>query len=147
MVPFPALPVPVQLVPFLHHGPEILLGAGCFLQPPYSFRPNLPFQPLIADWGGFFFLVLQLRFIVDGMLVLLQLIFQLCQTFFCKCLFQRFLRPSACLIVPSGEATLGIQKLVIRQIRHDPTSFQKNILRFFKNGSVLHPGFLLLVKE
>ena len=53
----------------------------------------------------------------------------------------------ACSIVPSSEATLGIQKLVIRQIRHDPTSFQKNILRFFKNGSVLHPGFLLLVKE
>ena len=26
MVPFPALPVPVQLVPFLRHGPEILLG-------------------------------------------------------------------------------------------------------------------------
>ena len=81
------------------------------------------------------------------MFVLLQLIFQLSQTFFRKRLFQRFLRPSACLIVPSGEATLGIQKLVIRQIRHDPTSFQKNILRFFKNGSVLHPGFLLLVKE
>ena len=77
------------------------------------------------------------------MLVLLQLIFQLGQTFFRKRLFQRFFCPS----VPSGEVTLGIQKLVIRQIRHDPTSFQKNILRFFKNGSVLHPGFLLLVKE
>ena len=148
MVPFPALPVPVQLVPFLHHDPEILLRAGGFLQPPYGLGPHLPFQPLIADRGGFFFLVLQLRFIVNGMLVLLQLIFQLGQTFFRKRLFQRFLRcTSACLIVPSGEATLGIQKLVIRQIRHDPTSFQKNILRFFKNGSVLHPGFLLLVKE
>ena len=147
MVPFPALPVPVQLVPFLHHGPEILFGAGSFLQPPYGLGSHLPFQPLFADRGGFFFLVFQLRFIVDGMLVLLQLIFQLSQTFFRKRLFQRFLRPSACPIVPSGEATLGIQKLVIRQIRHDPTSFQKNILRFFKNGSVLHPGFLLLVKE
>ena len=143
MVPFPALPVPVQLVPFLHHGPEILFGAGGFLQPPYGLGPNLPFQPLFADRGGFFFLVLQLRFIVDGMLVLLQLIFQLGQTFFRKRLFQRFFRPS----VPSGEATLGIRKLVIRQLRHDPTSFQKNIFRFFKNGSVLHPGFLLLVKE
>ena len=81
------------------------------------------------------------------MLVLLQLAFQLGQTFFRKRLFQRFFCPSACPIVPSGEATLGIQKLVIRQIRHDPTSFQKNILQFFKNGSVLHPGFLLLVKE
>ena len=148
MVPFPAFPVPVQLVPFLHHDPEVLFGAGGFLQPPYSFQPDLPFQPLFADWGGFFFLALQLRLIVDGMLVLLQLTFQLGQTFFRKRLFQRFLRrPSACPIVPSGEATLGIQKLVIRQIRHDPTSFQKNILRFFKNGSVLHPGFLLLVKE
>nr|WP_297284216.1 TRAP transporter substrate-binding protein DctP [uncultured Agathobaculum sp.] len=46
------------------------------------------------------------------MFVLLQLIFQLGQTFFHKRLFQRFFRPS----VPSGEATLGIQKLVIRQI-------------------------------
>ena len=143
MVPFPALPVPVQLVPFLHHGPEILLRAGGFLQPAYGLSPHLPFEPFITDRGGFFFLVLQLRFIVDGMLVLLQLIFQLGQTFFRKRLFQRFFCPS----VPSGEATLGIQKLVIRQIRHDPTSFQKNILRFFKNGSVLHPGFLLLVKE
>lgn len=107
MVPFPALPVPVQLVPFLHHGPEILFGAGRFLQPPHSFRPNLPFQPLFADRGGFF-LVLQLRFIVDGMLVLLQLTFQLGQTFFRKRLFQRFFRPS----VPSGEATLGIQMLL-----------------------------------
>ena len=81
------------------------------------------------------------------MLVLLQLAFQLCQTFFRKRLFQRFFhRSSAYFIVPCGEATLGIQKLIIRQIRHDPTSFQKNILRFFKNGSVLHPGFLLLVK-
>ena len=62
------------------------------------------------------------------MLVLLQLIFQLCQTFFRKRLFQRFFRPS----VPSGEATLGIQKLVIRQIRHDPTSFQKNFAIFQK---------------
>ena len=129
MVPFPALPVPVQLVPFLYYGPEILLRAGCFLQPPYGLGPYLPFEPLITDWGGFFFLVLQLCFIVDGMLVLLQLIFQLGQTFFRKRLFQRFLlRPSACPVVPSGEATLGIQKLVIRQIRHDPTSFQKNIL-------------------
>ena len=142
MVPFPALPVPVQLVPFLHHGSEILFGAGCFLQPPYGLGPHLPFEPLIADRGSFLFLVLQLCFIVDGMLVLLQLTFQLGQTFFRKRLFQRFFRPS----VPSGEATLGIQKLVIRQIRHDPTSFPKNILRFFKNGSVLHPGFLLLAK-
>ena len=82
------------------------------------------------------------------MLILLQLAFQLCQAFFRKGLFQRFFRrSSAYLIIPSGEATLGIQKFVIRQIRHDPTSFQKNILRFFKNGSVLHPGFLLSVKE
>ena len=71
MVPFPALPVPVQLVPFLHHGSEILFGAGCFLQPPYGLGPHLPFEPLIADRGSFFFLVLQLCFIVDGMLVLL----------------------------------------------------------------------------
>ena len=127
MVPFPALPVPVQLVPFLHHGLEILLRAGRFLQPPHSFRPNLPFQPLIADRGGFFFLVFQLRFIVDGMLVLLQLIFQLSQTFFRKRLFQRFLRPSACPIVPFGEAIFGIQKLISCEIRHDSTPF-KNFL-------------------
>ena len=69
MVPFPALPVSIQLVPFLHHDPEVLFGAGGFLQPPYGLGPNLPFQPLFADRGGFFFLVLQLRFIVDGMLV------------------------------------------------------------------------------
>ena len=128
VVPFPALPVPVQLVPFLHHGPEIFFGAGSFLQPTHGLGPNLPFQPLFADWGGFFFLALQFRFIVDGMLILLQLAFQLCQAFFRKGLFQRFFRPYACPIVPSGEATFGIQKLVIRQIRHDPTSFQKNIL-------------------
>ena len=52
---------------------------------------------------------LQLRFIVDGMLVLLQLIFQLGQTFIRKRLFQRFFRcTSACPSVPSGEATFGI---------------------------------------
>ena len=146
MVPLPALPVPVQLVPFPYDNLEVLFGAGRFLQPPYGLGPQLPFEPLITDRGGFFFLGFQFGIIVNGMLVLLQLAFQLGQTFFRKRLFQRFFRPSACPIVPSGEATLGIQKLVIRQIRHDPTSFQKNILRFFKNGSVLHPGFLLLVK-
>ena len=72
---------------------QILFGAGSFLQPPYGLGSHLPFQPLFADRGGFFFLVFQLRFIVDGMLVLLQLIFQLSQTFFRKRLFQRFLRP------------------------------------------------------
>ena len=118
MVPFPALPVPVQLVPFLHHGPEILFGACGFLQPPYGLGPQLPFQSLFADRGGFFFLGFQFGIIIDGMLVLLQLIFQLGQTFFRKRLFQRFFRPCACPIVPSGEATLGIQKLV-RQILYD----------------------------
>ena len=67
------------------------------------------------------------------MLVLLQLAFQLCQTFFRKRLLQRFLRhTSACPIVPYGEATLGIQKLVIRQIRHDLTSFKKYFAIFQK---------------
>lgn len=67
------------------------------------------------------------------MLVLLQLIFQLGQTFFRKRLFQRFLRClCACPIVPSGEATLGIQKLVIRQIRHDPTSFSNKYFAIFQ---------------
>ena len=76
------------------------------------------------------------------MLVLLQLIFQLGQTFFRKRLFQRFLRrTSACPIVPSGEATLGIQKLVIRQIRHDPTSFQKIFCDFSKMVPFCTPDF------
>ena len=61
------------------------------------------------------------------MLVLLQLIFQLSQTFFRKRLFQRFLRPSACPIVPFGEAIFGIQKLISCEIRHDSTPF-KNFL-------------------
>ena len=76
------------------------------------------------------------------MLVLLQLIFQLCQTFFRKRLFQRFLRcRCACSIVPSSEATLGIQKLVIRQIRHDPTSFQKIFFDFSKMVPFCTPDF------
>ena len=67
------------------------------------------------------------------MLVLLQLAFQLCQTFFRKCLLQRFpRRTSACPIVPSGEATLGIQKFIIRQIRHDLTSLKKYFVIFQK---------------
>ena len=146
MVPFPALPVPVQLVPFLHHVPEILLRAGGFLQPPHSFRPNLPFEPFITDRGGFFFLVLQLRFIVDGMLVLLQLIFQLGQTFFRKRLFQCFLRrTSACPIVPSGEVTLGIQK-VSRSSSSDryamtPPLFKKIFCDFSKMVPFCTPDF------
>ena len=76
------------------------------------------------------------------MFVLLQLIFQLGQTLFRKRLFQRFLRcTSACLIVPSGEVTLGIQKLVIRQIRHDPTSFQKKFCDFSKMVPFCTPDF------
>ena len=75
------------------------------------------------------------------MLVLLQLIFQLGQTFFRKRLFQRFLHPRACSSVPSGEATLGIQKLVIRQIRHDPTSFKKIFCDFSKMVPFCIPDF------
>ena len=76
------------------------------------------------------------------MLVLLQLTFQLCQTFFRKRLFQRFFRrSSAYFIVPSGEATLGIQKLVIRQIRHDLTSFQKIFCDFSKMVPFYTPDF------
>ena len=40
---------------------------------PYGLGPHLPFEPFITDRGSFFLLVLQLCFIVDGMLVLLQL--------------------------------------------------------------------------
>ena len=133
MVPFPTLPVPVQLVPFLHHVPEILLGTGSFLQPPYGLGLYLPFQSLSAGQGCFFFLVFQLRFVINGMLVLLQLTFHLGPTFFRKRLFQRFFRCfSACLIVPSGDVILGIQKLIIKQIRHDHTSFQKIFCDFSK---------------
>ena len=56
MVPFPALPILIQLVPFPYDDPEVLFGAGRFLQPTHGFGPDLPFQPLFADWGGFFFL-------------------------------------------------------------------------------------------
>ena len=50
----------------LHHDPEILLRAGGFLQPPYGLGPHLPFQPLFADWGSFFFLGFQFDIIVNG---------------------------------------------------------------------------------
>ena len=67
------------------------------------------------------------------MLVLLQLTFQLGQTFFRKRLFQRFFRPS----VPSGEATLGIQKLVIRP----PPLFKKIFFDFSKMVPFCTPDF------
>ena len=43
------LPVPIQLVPLPYDNLDVLFGAGRFLQPPHSFRSNLPFQPLFAD--------------------------------------------------------------------------------------------------
>ena len=62
------------------------------------------------------------------MLVLLQLAFQLCQAFFRKGLFQRFLRRSGgCVLIPFGEAIFGIQKLISCEIRYDSTPF-KNFL-------------------
>ena len=128
MVPLPALPVPVQLVPFVHDHPKITFGTGRFLQPAHGFRPNLLFQSLFADRGGFFFLGLQLGIIINGMLILLQLAFQFCQAFSRKGLFQRFLRRSGgCVLIPFGEAIFGIQKLIICEIRHDSTPF-KNFL-------------------
>ena len=78
-----------------------------FLQPPHSLCANFPLEPFFAGGRGFLFLVLQLGGIVSGMLVLLQLAFQLQRAFLCKRFLQRFvLRRTVRRILPIGKAIL-----------------------------------------
>jgi len=76
-----AFPISVQLVPLVYHSQKIGFCPGCFLQPPQSLCANFPFEPLLAVGRGFFLLVLQLGVVVSGVLVLLQLAFQLQRAF------------------------------------------------------------------
>ena len=105
MVTLSAFPISVQLVPLVYHSQKIGFRPGCFLQPPQSLCPNFPLEPLLAGGCGFLFLVLQLGIIVSGMLVLLQLAFQLKSTFLGKRFLQRLvLRRTVRRILPIGKA-------------------------------------------
>ena len=148
---------------------KIRFRPGCFLQPPQSLCANFPLEPLLAGGRGFFLLVLQLGIIVSGMLVLLQLAFQLQRTFVGKRFFQRLvLRCAVRSVCPIGKAVrihfktgflyllLGIffllGKIIIQQQFilpwfHDSFTSPKKYFSFFKNSSDLHPVFLLLVRK
>ena len=105
MVTLPAFPISVQLVPLVHHSQKIRFRPGCFLQPPQSLGANFPLEPLLAGGRGFLFLVLQLGVVVSGVLVLLQLAFQLKSTFLGKRFLQRLvLRRTVRRILPIGKA-------------------------------------------
>ena len=107
VVTLPAFPISVQLVPLVYHSQKIRFRPGCFLQPPHSLCANFPLEPFFAGGRGFLFLVLQLGGIVSGMLVLLQLAFQLQRAFLCKRFLQRFvLRRTVRRILPIGKAIL-----------------------------------------
>ena len=123
VIPFPALPVAVELVPFLHHNSEVLRCPGGILQPAQRLGPQLPFQPLLAGGGSFFLRVLQFGVVVNGPFVLLQFAFQLYGAFQFQFLRQHIVCQR---IVPTREAIRRIQKAVIVQYqRHDLASFKK----------------------
>ena len=123
VIPFPALPVAVELVPFLHHNGEVFCCPGGILQTAQRLGPQLPFQPLCAGGRGFFLRVFQFSVVVDGVFVLLQFAFQLYGAF----LFQLLRQCIVCQrIVPPGEAIRRIQQAVIVQYqRHDLASLKK----------------------
>ena len=123
VIPFPALTIAVELVPFLHHNGEVLRRPGGILQPAQRLGTQLPFQPLCAGGGSFFLCVLQLIVIVNGPLVLLQFAFQLYGAFLFQFLRQRIVYQG---VVPTGEAICRIQQAVIIQYqRHDLASLKK----------------------
>ena len=123
VIPFPALPVAVELVPFLHHNGEVLRCPGGIFQPAQRLGPKLPFQPFPAGGRCFFLRILQLGVIVNGPLILFQFTFQLYGTFLFQLLCQRIVYQG---VVPTGEAIRHIQQAVIIQYqRHDLASLKK----------------------
>ena len=123
VIPFPALTIAVELVPFLHHNGEVLRRPGGILQPAQRLGPQLPFQSLLAGGGSFFLRVLQLGVVVNGPLILFQFTFQLYGTFLFQLLCQRIVYQG---VVPTGEAIRHIQQAVIIQYqRHDLASLKK----------------------
>ena len=121
MVPFPALPVAVQPVPLLDHHVKVRLGPGGVLQPAQRLGPQFPLQPLFAGGRGFLLRVLQFGGIVNGLLVLLQLVLQFCGPFLGQRPRQFF---AVQRVRPGGEVIrLHIQKLgLVRCCCHDLTS-------------------------
>ena len=123
MIPFPALTIAIELVPFLHHNGEVLRRPGGILQPAQRLGPQFPFQPLLAGGRSFFLCVLQLGVVVNGPLILFQFTFQLYGTFLFQLLCQRIVYQG---VVPTGEAIRHIQQAVIIQYqRHDLASLKK----------------------
>ena len=123
VIPFPALTIAVELVPFLHHNGEVLRCPGGILQPAQRLGPQFPFQPLLAGGRSFFLCVLQLGVVVNGPLILFQFAFQLCGAFLLQLLRQRIVYQG---VVPTGEAIRRIQQAVIIQYqRHDLASLKK----------------------
>ena len=113
VVTLPALPVPVQLVPLIYHSQKIRFCPGRFLQPPQSLCADFPLESFFAGGRGLVFLVLviQLGGIVSGMLVLLQLAFQLQSTFLGQCFLQTLvLRRTVRSVHPLGKA-VRMQKM------------------------------------